>query len=86
MDAFDPRSGIQAVELLLHSCLGIRQLGRSMTGTKIKMMNETSGQITIRDFEARMLSTDVCLVSYRSVGEEQEARRSSVWVKDEGRW
>jgi len=78
-----------AVELLLHS--QFKEFGSSGRvydrDTMIKMMNrETSGQITIRDFDARMLSTDVCLVTYRSVGESQEARRSSVWVRDEGRW
>jgi len=78
-----------AVELLLHA--QFKEFGSSGRvydrDTMIKMMNrETSGQITIRDFETRMLSADVCLVSYRSVGESHEARRSSVWVRDEGRW
>ena len=77
-----------AVELLLHA--QFKEFGSSGRvydrDTMIKMMNrETSGLITIRDFEARILSADVCLVSYRSVG-EQEVLRSSVWVRERGRW
>ncbi len=78
-----------AVELLLHS--QFKEYGSSGRvydrETMIRMMNrEASGEITIRDFEVRMLSGDVALVTYRSVGQNQEARRSSVWLKDEGRW
>ena len=78
-----------AVELLLHP--QFKEYGSSGRvydrETMIRMMNrETSGEITIREFEARMLSADVALITYRSVGQNQEARRSSVWLKDEGRW
>jgi len=78
-----------AVELLLHA--EFKEFGSSGRvydrETMIKMMNrETSAEVTIRDFSARMLSPDVCLVTYRSVGESYEARRSSVWVRDAGRW
>jgi hypothetical protein len=77
------------VELLLHP--QFKEYGSSGRiydrETMIRMMNrETSGEITIRDFEARILSGDVALVTYRTVGQNQEARRSSVWVKDDGRW
>ena len=78
-----------AVELLLHP--HFKEYGSSGRvydrETMIRMMNrEASGEITIRDFEVRMLSADVALVTYRSVGQDQEARRSSVWLKDDGRW
>ena len=78
-----------AVELLLHP--HFKEYGSSGRTydreTMIRMMNrEASGEITIRDFEVRTLSPEVALVTYRSVGQNQEARRSSVWVKDEGRW
>lgn len=78
-----------AVELLLHPTF--REYGSSGRvydrETMVRLMNrEASGSITIRDFEARLLSDNVCLVTYRSVGETQEARRSSIWVKDDGRW
>lgn len=47
---------------------------------------EPSSEVTIRDFAVRQLSDDTALVTYRSVGQSgQEARRSSVWVRD-GEW
>jgi hypothetical protein len=56
--------------------------------TMIEMMvGEASGQVVMRDFNTSYLSVDVALVTYRSVGTGgQEARRSSVWVFQDGRW
>lgn len=48
---------------------------------------ESHAPVMIRDFDARQLAEDAALVTYRSVGQSgQEARRSSVWVRDEGEW
>lgn len=45
---------------------------------------EPSSSVTIKDFAVRQLSTDTALVTYLSVGQSgQEARRSSVWVRDD---
>lgn len=49
--------------------------------------NEEQARVLIRDFSVRELAADVALVTYRTVGTTgQEARRSSVWVKESGEW
>lgn len=49
--------------------------------------NEEPSPVVIRDFAVRQLSNDTALVTYRTVGQAgQEARRSSVWVHDDGAW
>ncbi|MFZ0625763.1 MAG: DUF4440 domain-containing protein [Acidimicrobiia bacterium] len=51
------------------------------------MTRETPAPVMIRDFGARILAEGVALVTYRTVGSEgREARRSSVWVREHGRW
>ncbi len=48
---------------------------------------EERAKVLIRDFAVRELSESVALVTYRTVGQAgQEARRSSVWVNDGGKW
>jgi len=43
--------------------------------------------VLIRDFAIRELAPVTALVNYRSVGQAgQEARRSSIWIKSDGRW
>jgi hypothetical protein len=56
--------------------------------TMVAMMTrETPASVMIRDFGTRMLSDGVALVTYRTIGSEgREARRSSVWVREHGRW
>ena len=45
---------------------------------------EPSSNVTIRDLAVRPLSSDTALVTYLSVGQSgKEARRSSVWVRDD---
>lgn len=47
----------------------------------------SAGAILIKDFETRRLAPSVILATYRSIGESgREARRSSVWVDDQGAW
>lgn len=49
--------------------------------------DEEPSPVVIRDFAVRQLSDDTALVTYRTVGQGgQEARRSSVWVQDNGAW
>lgn len=50
------------------------------------MSNETHGKVMIRDFSVRDLMANIALVSYRSVGTSGQVRRSSIWVKEFGRW
>ena len=51
------------------------------------MTSETPGEVLIRDFSTSMLSRDVALNSYRTVGASgQEARRTSLWVETDQGW
>ena len=54
----------------------------------IKMIAyEDSAKVLVRDFSVRQFGADTALVTYRSVGQScQEARRSSVWVKEGKTW
>lgn len=51
------------------------------------LSSERPSTVTIRDFSVRQLASDTALVTYRTVGQSgQEARRSSVWVREDGAW
>lgn len=51
------------------------------------LRSEQPSTVSIRDFTVRQLASDTALVTYRSVGQAgQEARRSSVWVRQDGVW
>jgi len=51
------------------------------------MSQEVAGAVIIRDFEIRTISEDTVLVTYRSIGQAgDEARRSSIWVREDGEW
>jgi hypothetical protein len=51
------------------------------------MTRETPASVMIRDFGVKILADGVALVTYRTIGSEgREARRSSVWVREHGRW
>jgi hypothetical protein len=51
------------------------------------MTRETPAPVMIRDFGVRELAEGVALVTYRTVGTEgKEARRSSVWIREQARW
>lgn len=51
------------------------------------LIREEHARVLIRDFAVREIAEDAALVTYRTVGQAgQEARRSSVWVKSDGRW
>lgn len=51
------------------------------------MVAENHAPVNVRDFGVRPLSNNVALVTYRTVGQAaQEVRRSSVWVREGGRW
>lgn len=48
---------------------------------------ERHAAVVIRDFAVRQLASDTALVTYRTVGQAgQEARRSSVWIRQDGVW
>lgn len=51
------------------------------------LRGERSSTVVIRDFTVRQLASDTALVTYRTVGQAgQEARRSSVWIRQDGVW
>lgn len=51
------------------------------------LRTERPSTVVIRDFTLRQLASDTALVTYRTVGQSgQEARRSSVWVRQDGVW
>ncbi|HWB89101.1 MAG TPA: DUF4440 domain-containing protein [Acidimicrobiia bacterium] len=51
------------------------------------MVDERPAPVMVRDFAVRQLGTDTALVTYRTVGQAgQEARRSSVWIRDASGW
>ena len=86
----DARHSDKYLEELLHP--DFIEFGSSGKVYNRKMMidmmtQEVSAAVVIRDFEVRTLSPDTALVTYRSIGQSgQEARRSSIWVKDNGDW
>ncbi len=86
----DARHSDKNLEELLHP--DFIEFGSSGKVYNRKMMiemmtQEVSAAVVIRDFEVRTLSPDTALVTYRSIGQSgQEARRSSIWVKDNGDW
>ena len=54
----------------------------------LDMMEDTSsrGQVKDEDLVATALGDDVVLVTYDSLTPEGRARRSSIWVREDGRW
>jgi len=84
------RSSREHLENLLH--IDFFETGSSGESydreTMIEMMlGESPGQVVMRDFITSFLSADIGLVTYRSVGTSgQEAKRSSVWLFEDGRW
>ncbi len=51
------------------------------------LQDENPSPVSIRDFAVRQLASDTALVTYRTVGQSgKEARRSSVWVRQDGLW
>ena len=51
------------------------------------LRHERPSTVVIRDFAVRQLASDTALVTYRTVGRSgQEARRSSVWIRQDGEW
>lgn len=51
------------------------------------LQDENPSPVSIRDFAVRQLASDTALVTYRTVGQSgKEARRSSVWVRQDGTW
>lgn len=51
------------------------------------LQDENPSPVSIRDFAVRQLASDTALVTYRTVGQSgKEARRSSVWIRQDGAW
>jgi hypothetical protein len=52
--------------------------------------DEVPSQVELHDFRATLLVEDLVLVIYRTVRHEKralkQARRSSIWMRREGRW
>jgi hypothetical protein len=76
--------------LLLHP--DYREFGKSGRvwdkESVLDLMEDTSELVQIRaeDLEIVPLGADVVLVTYDSVTPQARARRSSVWVREAGRW
>lgn len=51
------------------------------------LAREKPGQVMVRDYDVEVLSDEVALAHYRSVGAAgQEVRRTSVWVRTGDTW
>ena len=51
------------------------------------LKGERHAEVVVRVFAVRQLSSDTALVTHRTVGQSgQEARRSSVWIRQDGVW
>ena len=76
--------------LLLHP--DFREFGQSGRvwdrESVLDLMEDTSArvEITHEDLVATAVGDDVVLVTYDSITPQGRARRSSVWVRDAGRW
>jgi ribonuclease HI len=92
MEMLDPdvRSDPTRVRDLLHDdFLEFGSTGRVYNKKVLLDMlkHERPSTVVIRDFAVRQLASDTALVTYRTVGQSgQEARRSSVWIRQDGVW
>lgn len=92
MALLDPEvraNGDQVRELLHEDFLEFGSTGRVYNRQVLLDMlkDEQPSPVVIRDFAVRQLSPDTALVTYRTVGQSgQEARRSSVWVRQDAEW
>lgn len=92
MEMLDPdvRADVNRVRELLHDdFLEFGSTGRVYSKKVLLDMlrQERPSTVVIRDFAVRQLASDTALVTYRTVGQsDQEARRSSVWIRQDGAW
>lgn len=92
MELLDPesrRNAARVTELLSDDFIEFGSSGRVYEKRMLIEMiaKEARARVLIRDFAVKELSGSVALVTYRTVGQAgQEARRSSIWVNDSGRW
>lgn len=92
MELLDPdvRSNSEQVRKLLHDdFLEFGSTGRVYNKKMLLEMlqREQHAKVSLREFAVRELSPDTALVTYRTVGQSgREARRSSVWIRQEGQW
>jgi hypothetical protein len=92
MELLDPdvRSDPVRVRELLHDeFMEFGSTGRVYNKRMLLDMlkGERHAEVVIREFAVRQLSSDTALVTYRTVGQSgQEARRSSVWIRQDGVW
>jgi hypothetical protein len=89
------RNGDRLREMLAEDFLEFGSSGRVWTRrTIIELLAREKGFVppAIVDFEFRLLSGDVALVTYRTVrtdaetGEHLESLRSSLWTREVGKW
>lgn len=92
MELLDPtvRSDHERVQELLHDdFLEFGSTGRVYNKQMLLEMleGEQHAPVSLREFAVRELSPDTALVTYRTVGQSgKEARRSSVWIRQDGKW
>lgn len=86
----DVRSDPGRVGELLHDeFVEFGSTGRVYTKqTLLDMLrHQRPSTVVVRDFTVRQLESDTALVTYRTVGQAgQQARRSSVWIRQDGVW
>lgn len=52
-----------------------------------EMASASKEKVLVRDFQVRVLSADVALCTYRSIGQGgAEAHRTSIWVREDNDW
>lgn len=84
------RGDRMSASLLLHR--DFREVGKSGRvwdrESVLAMMEDTAGAVQARaeDVVARALAPDVVLLTFDSVTPQERAHRSSVWVRESGRW
>ncbi len=74
--------------LIADDFLELGSSGRTWTAETVRQRlaaTPSPEPVTIHDFAATALGTDVVLVTYRTKG-RQPANRSSIWVRREGCW
>lgn len=92
MEMLDPAvraDSVRVRELLHDDFIEFGSTGRVYDKNILVEMlrTERPSTVVIRDFTVRQLASDTALVTYRTVGQSgQEARRSSVWVRQDRAW
>lgn len=88
------RSANELAELLADDFIEFGSSGRiyDRSATIAALQDESPVEISLADFQAKMLAPDVVLATYRAIRSASEAAlpaqslRSSIWKQIDGRW